>query len=188
MLANSLSTVSKAICLEHALKTVHILCLQLERFDVARFPQAQLQHIGTAVAALISAVAVSREPGERARLLEPLHSLAKICLAIAPTYVPARMISDVLDRLLKEPGWGLKAVPDAEQDDVMHDFAYNPEGSEACFLADALGPSGGGPETMPNLHMSQDGTFTFQRNEALDMLTGFENNLRHYDHELLDIG
>lgn len=84
---------------------VRILTRQFQRFDPTRSPQTQLQHIGTAVAALVSAAAVSVDSQERLKLLESLHVFADLARAIAPTYATGEMISEVLETLLKQPGW-----------------------------------------------------------------------------------
>jgi hypothetical protein len=122
MIMNGLSSVSRAICIEHIFKMVQILTQQFQRFDPTRIPQPQLQHIGTAVAALISATAVSTDVEERMKLLESLHVLADLARAVSPTYTPAEMISDVLDNLLKEPGWGWKQNASTERD-LLKDYS-----------------------------------------------------------------
>ncbi|OCK77440.1 hypothetical protein K432DRAFT_358583 [Lepidopterella palustris CBS 459.81] len=173
MFMNSLSTVSRAVCIEHTLKTVQVLSVQFQRFEPIRFPQAQLQHIGTAVAALISAAAVSRDPNERARLLKSLHTLAELARAISPTYIPAELISNVLDNLLKEPGWDYKQVASTEGDEVMKDIANNmPTPRDDLFKNSMVANES--TEIDPSLrNVNHESSFTFDRDDALEMLSRF---------------
>jgi len=110
-----LATGSRAVCMKHTSEMVGILSRQYQRFDPYRAPQGQLQHIGTAAAALISAAAVSEDPQERLRLLESLHNLAELTRAISPTYMAAEAISNLLDVLFKEPGWGYDSTSGSDE-------------------------------------------------------------------------
>ena len=170
---NSLSTVSRAVCIEHTLKTVRVLSAQFQRFEPIRFPQAQLQHIGTAVSALISAAAVSRDSRERTRLLESLHTLAELARAISPTYIPAELISSVLDNLLKEPGWGYKQVANVEGDESMKETTNDMTASKDDLFKSSM-VANKSPDINPSLQNdNHEPSFTFDRDDALEMLSKF---------------
>lgn len=123
LIMKGMSKVSRTVCMKHIFNMISILSRQVQRFDAIRSPQAELQHIGTAVAVLISATAVSTDSQERMKLLESLHILAELARAISPTYMPAEMISDILENLLKEPGWGYESASGSEQGEVPTDAA-----------------------------------------------------------------
>ncbi|KAK5455001.1 hypothetical protein LTS15_005721 [Exophiala xenobiotica] len=118
-----LATMSRAVCMKHTSEMVRILSRQYQRFDPYRAPQGQLQHIGTAAAALISAAAVSEDPQERLRLLESLHNLADLTRAISPTYMAAEAICNLLDNLFKEPGWGYDSASGSDNAEGPSDTA-----------------------------------------------------------------
>jgi hypothetical protein len=167
---NGLSSVSRAICIEHTFKMVQILTQQFQRFDPTRSPQAQLQHIGTAVAALISATAVSTDVQERMKLLESLHVLADLARAISPTYTPAEMISDVLDNLLKEPGWGWKQTTNREHE-LLKDFSQSIE-NENQDLFNRTSPTNRPQESnilLPRL--PDDFNFSFESDDAMETIS-----------------
>jgi hypothetical protein len=173
MFMNSLSTVSRAVCIEHTLKTVQVLSVQFQRFEPIRFPQAQLQHIGTAVAGLISAAAISRDLHERTRLLESLHTLAELARAISPTYIPAELISHVLDDLLKEPGWDYKQTASTEGDEVMKDVTNNMTASKDNLFKSSM-VANEGPEIDPSQqNVNHEASFSFDRDDALEMLSRY---------------
>lgn len=142
---NGLASVSRAICIEHTFKMVQILTQQFKRFDPTKCPQTQLQHIGTALAALISATAVSKDIQERTKLLESLHILADLARAISPTYMSAEMISDVLDNLLKEPGWSYKQTAGMEPH-LPKDFSQIPNQNDGSMKGSS-----------PSAYRSQEG-------------------------------
>lgn len=172
-LMNGLSSVSRAICIEHTFKMVQILTQQFQRFDPTRFPQAQLQHIGTAVSALISATAVNKDVQERMKLLKSLHVLADLARAISPTYAPAEMISDVLDNLLKEPGWGWKQTASTERE-PSKDFSHNIS-TENDNLFNGTSPSTNRvQESISSLPRLSDGfDFTFETDDTMEIASGF---------------
>ena len=120
---NSLATGSRAVCIKHTSEMIGILSRQYQRFDPYRAPQGQTQHIGTAAAALISAAAISEDPQERLRLLESLHNLAELTRAISPTYMAAEGISNLLDNLFKEPGWGYDSASGSDNAEGPRDTA-----------------------------------------------------------------
>jgi len=169
---NGLFTIFKAVCVENAFKMVLILTQQCQRFDPTRTPQGQLQHIGTAVTALISAVAVSQECHERAKMLDCLHTLAGLARAISLTYTPAEMITNVLDNLLKEPGWGptTHAVDTVQSQagPVMYaEYFNNSEASKQGFGMDH------------SLHHQNDEfDLMFEACDTRDMLSSLENARR----------
>jgi hypothetical protein len=171
-LMNNLSSVSRAICIDNTFKMVRILTQQFRRFDPTRFPQPQLQHIGTAVAALISATAVSRDVQERTKLLESLHVLADLARAISPTYTPAEIISDLLDNLLKEPGWGWKHTAGKEQELVRRfsdTMSVEKDGSLSGTRLATKGHESNA--SLPKLNDEFD--FTFESDEIREMLSSF---------------
>jgi len=157
--------------MEHTFKMVRILTQQFQRFDPARSPQTQLQHIGTAVAALISATAVSRDPQERMRLLESLHVLAELARAISPTYRPAEMILDVLDNVLKEPGWGYDQISSMVRDGAMKDIANKRMTSKDDFFNSALATKGGYEYNPSPPNLNDDFSFIFEPDDTLEILS-----------------
>ncbi|EXJ72887.1 uncharacterized protein A1O5_04035 [Cladophialophora psammophila CBS 110553] len=187
IIMNTISPVSRAVCIRHTFKMVHILSRQVQRFDPTRSPQAQLQHIGTAVAALISATAVSKDPQERMRLLKPLHTFAELARAISPTYMPAEMISDILDNLLKEPGWGYEPVSGLDQGEVVRDTSGKEIGLEDEFFKNPLfSPM---KEVYGNsdspAKVTEDFNFTLESNDTLEMLSSFEGRVGVTDQKAL---
>jgi hypothetical protein len=129
--------------------------------------------MGTAVSALISAVAVSKDFHERARLLESLHILAELARAISPTYAPAEMMSEVLDNVLEEQGWNLNPSTSMKPAKDMRDFANNVALSKDDFLNNLMASDGGthpihsmeDPGRDPGLHL--------EHYENFDMLSRF---------------
>jgi hypothetical protein len=153
---------------------VKILTQQFQRFDPTRCPQAQLQHIGTAVAALISATAVSKDVQERMKLLESLHVLADLARAISPTYTPAEMISDVLDNLLKEPGWSWKQTASREQD-LLKDFSHNISTENDDLFNSATPSINRAQESNLSLpRLPDELNFAFESDDAMEIISSFE--------------
>jgi hypothetical protein len=170
---SSFSAVSKTVCIEHTLQMVRVLSLQNQRFEAIRSPQAQLQHIGTAVSTLISAVAISKDFQERAMLLESLYILAELARAISPTYAPAEMISEVLDNVLEEQGWNQNPSTSMEPGKDMRDFTNNVAHSKDDFFNNLMVSDGG---THP-VHSMEDPDralgFPFEQYDTLNMLSRF---------------
>ena len=122
----SLAAISRSVCMEHSFRMTHLFTRQMQRFEPIRTPQTQLQHLGTAIAALISAVAISKDPQQRLRQLQSLHALGDFVRKISPTYRCAEIISDVLETILKEPGWELNQTLDIS-DHQLGDITATPE-------------------------------------------------------------
>lgn len=170
LLLNTLSAVSRTVCVEQTLKMVRVLSVQLQRFEAIRAPQTQLQHIGTAVTALISAAAICRDIQERIRLLEALHILAEVARAIAPTYIPAEMISNVLENLLQEPGWNYKQMTKTEAEDAIKEIINNMTVIGDDFFRNPMAPIGMPQSQLSMSGFDRDTTFPFQNDIGADLL------------------
>ena len=170
---NSLATGSRAVCMKHTSEMVRILSRQYQRFDPYRAPQGQLQHIGTAAAALISAAAVSEDLQERLRLLESLHNLAELTRAISPTYMAAEAISSLLDNLFKEPGWGYDSASGSDNAEGPSDTANKRLGLDDDIFEN--------PPSLPSReayghhssydNLDDDFTFTLDPQETMDTIS-----------------
>ncbi|KAK5688280.1 hypothetical protein LTS10_000258 [Elasticomyces elasticus] len=176
---NNLATGSRAVCMKHTSEMVRILSRQYQRFDPYRAPQGQLQHIGTAAAALISAAAVSEDSQERLRLLESLHNVAELTRAISPTYMAAEAICNLLDILFKEPGWGYDSASGSDN----AEGGPNDTADKKLHLNDDVFDM---PPPLPNGrevyghhasygHLDDDFNFDLDLQETMDTLSGFHN-------------
>jgi len=110
---NHISTISCAICTDHAVAAVNTLSHQVQRFDSTKLPLTQLQHIGTAAAVLIAEVALKEDSKERAEHLQSLRFLAELADQTSPIYWSAEMISNTLKDVFKVD-WALKHPRDCE--------------------------------------------------------------------------
>jgi hypothetical protein len=149
---------------------VRVLSAQYRRFEAVRAPQTQLQHIGTAVTALVSAAAICRDIQDRMRLLEALHTLAEVARAIAPTYIPAEMISSVLESLLQEPGWNYKQMTNLEADDAMKAILGNMAVIGDEFFRNPMAPCAMPQNQLSMSHFERDATFPLASNSGTDIL------------------
>lgn len=154
---------------------VRILGVQLRRFEAVRAPQGQLQHIGTAVAALISAAAVCRDLQERTKLLEALHVLADVAGAISPTYIPAEMIFSVLENLLQEPGWGCKRITNKEADEAMKEILNNMTAIGDDYFKSSM-PLNPLPCGLSLENNARDLDYSFTRTDGMDLLPRLDQN------------
>jgi hypothetical protein len=169
---NGLSSVSRAICIEHTYKMVQVLTQQFQRFDSTKFPQTQLQHIGTALAALISARAISRDVRERTKLLESLHVLADLTRALSPRYTAAETMSDVVDNLLKEPGWTFKQTAGMDQD-LLKDFSQDISHQNHDSLNDSSSSTNHAQEGTSPSKLPDEFNFTLESDHGMGTMSGF---------------
>lgn len=106
-----MSTISRAVCLDSAMKVAHIFSQHRSRFDIKFIYFSAVQHAGTASTALISAVTLISDPEDRVEPLRLLCTLARALHDMASVYQPAARMSVVLDRVLYRAGWNIPDTP-----------------------------------------------------------------------------
>jgi hypothetical protein len=104
------------------------------------------------------------------RLLEALHTLAEVARAIAPTYIPAEMISSVLENLLQEPGWNYKQMTNIEADDAMKAILSNMAVIGDEFFRNPMAPCAMPQSQLSMSNLDRNATFPLTSNSGTDIL------------------
>jgi hypothetical protein len=97
-----LSSMSRSICTQHAVRVARIFWQHRQRFDTRQIFVTGLQHAGTAAIALVAALASLKDTSSRDANMHYLETLAAALEDMAQTYQPAERMSAVLQAVIIE--------------------------------------------------------------------------------------
>jgi Fungal specific transcription factor domain len=97
-----LSSMSRTICTQHAVRVAQIFWQHRERFNTKKIFVTGLQHAGTAAIALVAALGSLKDSSSRDANMHYLETLAAALEDMTETYQPAERMSAVLKAVIVE--------------------------------------------------------------------------------------
>lgn len=93
---------SRSVCAENALRVVEIFLEYEKSHDLSKVYVSGVQHVGTAATALMTEIFSTQDEEQRSKLLEHLLTLGRILNVLSKTYPPASLMSNVINRFVKD--------------------------------------------------------------------------------------
>lgn len=102
MVHDSRASLSRSICTQQAIRVARIFWQQRQRFDGRKIHVTGIQHAGTAVLALIAALAYQRSDSDRRTYMGYLEILGDALGDMSHTYHPAGRMNDLLKAVMEQ--------------------------------------------------------------------------------------
>jgi hypothetical protein len=102
MVLDNRASLSRSICTQQAIRVARIFWQHRQRFDGRKIFVTGIQHAGTAVLALIAALAYSRNDTDRRTYIGYLEILSDAVADMSQTYQPAGRMDDLLKVVLAQ--------------------------------------------------------------------------------------
>lgn len=96
------SRMSRSVCADNAIRVTAIFEEYERSHDLSKVYVSGVQHVGTAATALMTEIFSIQDEEQRNKLLEHLLTLGRILNVLSKTYPPASLMSNVINRFVKD--------------------------------------------------------------------------------------